>query len=414
MGRDEGRTGSSVKPDWLCNKCVRGSAKEPFKNYGSRTSCHSCDGTKRSCHLRDVKPSGSPTTSFAERQANQAKNGDKEELKALRAKNAKLVAEATVAKKLAARLAQPQTEADEVEVLDSTKPTKSLASLLKTKAFFESQGVGYEGNLATTEAEIAEARNAEAATKPGCVQLTRASRRVDKATAACAKHAAKSLELQEQLEAAQQLVVDYKLLITKEEQELQEAVAVYDSTAKGILAPELPTLEPTLAGIAALLSGLPSDVLAADEESKLLLQRLLGSLDKKKCADAAAAAEAAAAADGARATAAAREAATAREAAAAREAATAREAAAAQQEAERKEKARVLAAKPTGVDDAAGNNTPLPADDDGGDQELDTLMADVMLAAAGADAPVKRDIEARFGEVAKRRRLRNVGNRPVQ
>ena len=398
MGRD-GRTGSgaggrgdAAKADCSCRKCVRGPTNEPFNNFGSRSSCHSCGGTKGSCYLRDAPSSRSPTTSFAERQASQAKRGNEDELKALRAKCAKMVAENTVAKKLAARLAQSQPEANEVE--DIAKPTRSLASLLKTKAFFESQGAGYEDNLAAAVAEIAEVREAEAATKPGHVQLTIASRRVDKATAACAKHAAKTLEVQKQLEAAQKLVADHKLLVAKEEQELQEAVAIYESTAKGVLSPEPPIVQPTVAAIAAMLAGLPSNILEADEESSALVQRLLGSLDKKKCADAAAAA-------------------AAREAAAAKRE-TDEAQLATELEAARVEKARVLAANPAGVDAAASHDTPLPPDDDSYVNELDDLMADVMLAAADVDVSIKRDMEAKFGEVVKRRRLRQVGTAPVQ
>jgi hypothetical protein len=366
MGGD-GRS-DSAKPDWLCKKCERGSGKEPYKNYGSRTHCHSCGGAKGQCYLRDAaRASKSPTTSLAERQTSLAKEKDREIQKLL----AQLAAERNVAKKLeASRKLRPQPEPE--EGADVVEPSKgpTLDQLLKAKAVYDGWGEAGRGDSDRLAVQIAEVREATLATKPGHVQIHRADQRVVKAKAACSKHPAKSEGLRVQMETLQKTIADFAELRAKEDQELLDAEAAYSCAVKAIQAPEATAAGP---GFGEKILAMGDAFWSKSGTSKALFQTFIDSVaaeekaeqDKKDAVTAAATA------------------------------------AAAEQEAARRaaEKAQ-LDSEPADGHTAPPAPVGSCAEDDG------AFMSDVLAGLDGAnlDPMVKRSIEA-AQEVAKRRKL---------
>ena len=304
-----GRTGS-VKPDWLCNKCERGGAKEPYKNYGSRTSCHSCGGTKRSCYLRDAKASGSPTTSLAERQLNHAKSEDKKE-KEIRKLRAQLVAKDEVAKKLAAR--GMRTDVDDEEPEEDEEPRLSMDQLVSAKALYDSWGAAGKALSEEFAGKIAEARKAALATKPVHVQLERAYQRVHRAKTACNKHGKKAEALHAAKEALEKELLDFATLQSKEKLELAEAEEAYAMASK--VGHDLPDgagdaarpANSLLDSSKAMLESFADNLWVESGVPKASFQKLMDlalaaqkkEADRKSAAEAAAAAVAKAAADAA-------------------------------------------------------------------------------------------------------------------
>jgi hypothetical protein len=365
----------AAKADWLCKHCPG------FKNFGHRSSCFRCFVEKGKAFKPSPQPVSSPTTSKAERQVAESKRQDKAQAQRIRELEAKLrVAE----KQKLPWGSKPQpvvVEEDE----DDQPIGLGLEQLKRTKELYLTFGKSGEKDVERITADIAALQAATNAKKPGSDIVRRAEQRVRRANAACAAGLAKQLVLEKEL-------VDLAAAKTVDDQELADAEAAHLGAIKalqlqkGVDAPTQAV--PLSAGFEEMFAGM----LDADFQSSGFTRDQLQSLGRWTKA---------------------REAAVEQRRKDAAVVAAA-EAAAAAQEVARVEAAKVQqAAVPGSVAGAAGA-VASPAADVGHAADMDAFMADVStlfaaeLDAANVDAEVKRGMEAKLGEMAKKRKLRKA------
>jgi hypothetical protein len=379
--------GDAPKPDWLCKFCPA------FKNYGHRSSCFRCKVEKGKAFL-DKAPSTAraPTTSLAERQTADAKRGQKDLEKEVRALKAQLA--------VAVKKQKPWGVPEEVEEVPEDDLSKGLTldQLIKGKAYWDTCGDAGKPHSEALAEQIAAIKSASLASMPVHVQLQRAHQRVEKAKTAVGKHQAKGEAITKAQAAVTKDTADFMDLRTKELQELADAEAVYAAALNdghgspdGAVAEKTPEV-PTAAQFAAMCLAFSDGFWGQSGTSKALFQTFMDGVvleEKNLAAAAKSAAEAKAAAE-------------AKTAAAAAAAAT-------------KEKARLDTEKAQSDVGLAASLAALPlippsAAASGGSCafDVDAFMGDFIAGLGGVEldpAVVKRAVEEANDKESKRRKL---------
>jgi len=106
--------GDTPKIDWVCKFC-KGQNGQPFRNFGSRSSCFKCNIAKCKCFAKEV-PGTRPAQTLAERQVQQQKAADK------RGKAANASAGASELKQLRQELEVVRGELEKFKVPSTPQP----------------------------------------------------------------------------------------------------------------------------------------------------------------------------------------------------------------------------------------------------------------------------------------------------
>jgi hypothetical protein len=261
----------------------------------------------------------------------------------------------------------------------------SLEQLKRQKEFLLSLGKGGEKEVERVTAEIAVLQAATFAKKPGSDIVRRAEQRVRRANAACAAGLAKQLVLEKEL-------VDLAAAKTADDKELADAEAAHLGAIKALQLQKGVDAPTQAVPLSAGFEEMFASMLDADFQSSGLTRDQLQSFGRWTKAREAAGEQ------------------RRKDAAIA----AAAEAAAAAQEVARVEAAKVQQPVAPGTVAGAAGAAGSPAADVSHADDIDALMADVStlwaaeLDAANVDAEVRRGMEAKLGEMAKKRKLRKA------